>query len=486
MPIKGSVTVTDAVELLNAAAEADPDAIGRLMNHREWCTGNLLSVRGVQIMADPVPGKPGEYTNTRIGILGLLNGIFGEDRDGWGTIAAVFDVVCPGACEVPEGAVAGDTCRTCEARLEVGQLTGFKNLGRGDNGPLPDGAADVVQLSDHRRAIVVDDLCEAWRDFLLNSPGGLVEFGAWRDRVKEVLVGHYPDIADLDPGIERCPNPVNTDCDKLGPRVRCRQGSRPGTITLVITDADGREVERREDLIDDIGITDEAVTRPILGDVPGMDYHDSLIEGADEPTIDEVAANLSVAHPDHSFYVDRSEEVAVIACHLDREGSDGPAPMDCSCECCGCDLTEINYRRTADDAEVCADCLAALAADTGAPAQPSKAELDERIGGAIQRSAQRDDGTTAEPGHRIHLLEVQLNKADAAIAEWKSANAEQAARIERLERELANWNCSECGWHRAVDGGADTEGPDSLVVDEGGVVAIYERSAEPTSEDADG
>jgi hypothetical protein len=50
---------------------------------------------------------------------------------------------------------------------------------------------DVIDLGERRREIVIDDLCAEWREFLTSAPRGLVEFNAWRERVRVVLARHY-------------------------------------------------------------------------------------------------------------------------------------------------------------------------------------------------------------------------------------------------------------------------------------------------------
>ena len=87
-------------------------------------------------------------------------------------------------------------------------------------------------------------------------------------------------------------------------------------------------------------VNDTLVTYDCRGATGGPDATPLPLAHPEAATIDEVAEALSAVHPDHSFYVDRTGEVDVIAAHHDREGSssvevhlDGP-PQDSEMECC--------------------------------------------------------------------------------------------------------------------------------------------------------
>lgn len=76
-------TAENAVKLLNEALEADPVAIGQLIDMRVVCKQKLMDHPTIQI------------DGNRVGILGIINGIFGIHRggplDGQGFIAAIYD-----------------------------------------------------------------------------------------------------------------------------------------------------------------------------------------------------------------------------------------------------------------------------------------------------------------------------------------------------------------------------------------------------------
>lgn len=76
------------IDYLNGALKMDREAITALVEYRVPCNEELLSHR--QLQAGDMPdGSPG------VGMLGVINGIFGTIKDGpragWGFITAVFD-----------------------------------------------------------------------------------------------------------------------------------------------------------------------------------------------------------------------------------------------------------------------------------------------------------------------------------------------------------------------------------------------------------
>ena len=84
MPIKDSITLDEAIEILNEAVEADSDAMGFLITNRVACNDSLRKHPTIQVALF----NEQSYT---VGLLGILNGLFGIDEKGWGAIAAVFD-----------------------------------------------------------------------------------------------------------------------------------------------------------------------------------------------------------------------------------------------------------------------------------------------------------------------------------------------------------------------------------------------------------
>ena len=82
--IRESVTIDEALELLNRANEADPDAMRALVDARVPCNQKLADDPTIQV---------GRYQGShRVGVLGILCGLFGVDDESWGAIGAELDV----------------------------------------------------------------------------------------------------------------------------------------------------------------------------------------------------------------------------------------------------------------------------------------------------------------------------------------------------------------------------------------------------------
>lgn len=71
------------IDFLNSLVAMDRDAITALVNARVKCNAVLGEHPTVQTGL-----KNKSY---RVGLLGILNGFHGVSKDGWGSIAAVFD-----------------------------------------------------------------------------------------------------------------------------------------------------------------------------------------------------------------------------------------------------------------------------------------------------------------------------------------------------------------------------------------------------------
>ena len=77
------VTVAEAVAVLNRLVAADPDAMSALVNHR---------VPANQALVDDPTAQCGTYEGVaRIGLVGVLNAIFGADEKSWGYIMVQVD-----------------------------------------------------------------------------------------------------------------------------------------------------------------------------------------------------------------------------------------------------------------------------------------------------------------------------------------------------------------------------------------------------------
>ena len=81
-----TVTIEQAIERLNSALEHDPDAVGKLMDYRVPCNEKLCyehpHVQTRLFAGDAV---------ATVGMLGLLNGIFGVEPATAGYIAVELD-----------------------------------------------------------------------------------------------------------------------------------------------------------------------------------------------------------------------------------------------------------------------------------------------------------------------------------------------------------------------------------------------------------
>lgn len=84
MILKQSVSVEDAINLLNELLELDANAIGSLVANRVPCNQGIADHYSV-----PVEQRNGGFV---IGMFGIINGLFGVDDDGWGAI--VYDLDC--------------------------------------------------------------------------------------------------------------------------------------------------------------------------------------------------------------------------------------------------------------------------------------------------------------------------------------------------------------------------------------------------------
>lgn len=83
--IHETIDIDHTIRLLNEALKLDPQAVTALIEHRVPCNDQLADHPSIQC------GHPPDQPTARVGLLGLLNGIFGADENGWGPIAAVFE-----------------------------------------------------------------------------------------------------------------------------------------------------------------------------------------------------------------------------------------------------------------------------------------------------------------------------------------------------------------------------------------------------------
>jgi len=114
-----NINVDDVLRVLNGAVMADADAMRALIFNRVECNRQLADHPTIQVDGYT---KPGKYF---VGLLGVINGLFGIGKDGMGSIAAEFEVVCKNKCVVPNGMTIDDKCLQCGEQLELGRLLKF-------------------------------------------------------------------------------------------------------------------------------------------------------------------------------------------------------------------------------------------------------------------------------------------------------------------------------------------------------------------------
>lgn len=81
------ITVEKTIDFLNELLEIDREGITDLFNNREACNVNMSQHPTVQVYAKDDDDRRRYY----FGVLGLINGLFGDSDNGWGHIAAVYN-----------------------------------------------------------------------------------------------------------------------------------------------------------------------------------------------------------------------------------------------------------------------------------------------------------------------------------------------------------------------------------------------------------
>jgi hypothetical protein len=139
--IKTSITIDEAVAVLNEAVKADPVAITKLCLRRVDCNTALndhptiqtgeKSIKTDGIFADILAlfGPGFELAKYEVGMLGIINGLFGVDEEGCGAVAAVFDIFCPSGCDLKNmpDAKYGHKCPgCCGSKIQLGDILRFE------------------------------------------------------------------------------------------------------------------------------------------------------------------------------------------------------------------------------------------------------------------------------------------------------------------------------------------------------------------------
>ena len=81
--IHKTVSFQEVIDVLNGALALDREAVEVLVEQRVPCNEALADHPTIQVQGDD--------SGAAVGLLGVLNGLFGTDEEGWGPIAAVFD-----------------------------------------------------------------------------------------------------------------------------------------------------------------------------------------------------------------------------------------------------------------------------------------------------------------------------------------------------------------------------------------------------------
>ena len=128
MAVRENISITDTIAVLNRLVAADPKSITGLINSR--VKANEAMAADADLQALGWMGHPDEPPYN-VGLLGILNALFGKDANGNGPILVEFEVVCPGGCNLSgeTGLAIGQICPICSNRILMpGSVSGFSRL----------------------------------------------------------------------------------------------------------------------------------------------------------------------------------------------------------------------------------------------------------------------------------------------------------------------------------------------------------------------
>ena len=85
MSIRENVNIDQVIDFLNNALKYDKQCVEKLCNNRVECNEKMADHPTIQVHC---------YNNESpsVGLIGILNGLFGIDEYGWGRIAAIKDM----------------------------------------------------------------------------------------------------------------------------------------------------------------------------------------------------------------------------------------------------------------------------------------------------------------------------------------------------------------------------------------------------------
>jgi len=130
--IRETISINDVLELLNDLVITDRRVVENLIEARFGCNEHLAKHDTIQVLEVP-ENECDDYSDRyMVGILGILNGLFGISETGFGVISAMYDVNCPSGCKGPENEeeasewYVGSNCFRCGDRLVLGDLLSFE------------------------------------------------------------------------------------------------------------------------------------------------------------------------------------------------------------------------------------------------------------------------------------------------------------------------------------------------------------------------
>lgn len=88
--IRENITIDEALEVLNRALKADPVAMTALFGHRVGCNKKLGEDPEVQCW----DFKKMTHEEYDVGVMGIINGLFGVDKNNIGSICALWNDGC--------------------------------------------------------------------------------------------------------------------------------------------------------------------------------------------------------------------------------------------------------------------------------------------------------------------------------------------------------------------------------------------------------
>ena len=81
-----SVSIKEILTVLNDAVACDTEAVSKLIDQRVRCNLKLAAHDTIQVQGDK-----DNLAATYVGLLGMLNGVIGVDRNVFGPITAIYD-----------------------------------------------------------------------------------------------------------------------------------------------------------------------------------------------------------------------------------------------------------------------------------------------------------------------------------------------------------------------------------------------------------